>query len=52
MAKDKLKNLIDVRNTIVHGDLSTTITGSDLIETIEFFSALMDAFRDLAKSDN
>ncbi|SOE65342.1 hypothetical protein SAMN05446635_2665 [Burkholderia sp. OK233] len=49
MTRDELDRQIDLRNTIVHGDLRPTVTLTDVNESVEFFSALIDAFDNLAQ---
>ncbi|MBS4051232.1 MAG: hypothetical protein KGZ69_08515 [Methylomonas sp.] len=48
MAREELERLINLRNTIVHGDLRPTVTLTEVTESVEFFFALIDAFDTLA----
>lgn len=49
LAKDKLNEIVGVRNTLVHGDLSTTVEQSDLDEAINFLEAMIEALDELAR---
>lgn len=48
LAKDKLHEIMGVRNTLVHGDLSTAVELSDLEEAINFLEAMIEALDELA----
>lgn len=50
MARTELNRQIDVRNRIVHGSLSTSVSLSDLNESVEFFKALIKAFDNAGKT--
>lgn len=49
LAREKLHEVIGVRNTIVHGDLSVAVEQSDLDSAIEFLVAMIDALDELAR---
>jgi len=49
LAKEKLHEIIGVRNTLVHGDLSITVEQSDLDEAINFLEAMVGALDELAR---
>ena len=48
LAKEKLQEIVGVRNTLVHGDLSTAGEQSDLEEAIDFLEAMIEALDELA----
>jgi len=49
LARETLDNIVSKRNTIVHGDLSTTVEQSDLDEAIDFLEAMIKAIDELAR---
>lgn len=49
LAKEKLNEVVGVRNTLVHGDLSATVEQSDLDEAINFLVAMIEALDELAR---
>ena len=49
LAKEKLNEIVGVRNTLVHGDLSTAVEQSDLEEAFSFFEAMIEALDELAR---
>ncbi|MEC5293196.1 MAE_28990/MAE_18760 family HEPN-like nuclease [Aurantimonas sp. C2-6-R+9] len=49
LAKEKLHELVRLRNTLVHGDLSTAVEQSDLDEAVDFFEAMIESFDELAR---
>jgi hypothetical protein len=49
LAKEKLSELVSLRNTLVHGDLSTAVEQSDLDEAVDFFEAMIESFDELAR---
>jgi hypothetical protein len=51
MSRDELERQIDLRNTIVHGDLRPTVNLNDVEQSVEFFSALIEAFDSLAEKE-
>ena len=49
-AKEKLEKQIDLRNDIVHGDLTKSVTIDDLRDSLKFFRALIAGFDQLAQA--
>lgn len=49
LAKERLHEVIGLRNTLVHGDLSVAIEQSDFDGTIEFLEAMIDALDEIVK---
>jgi hypothetical protein len=49
LAREKLHEIIGVRNTLVHGDLSATVEQSDLDRAIDFLEAMIEALDELAR---
>ncbi|MGN6768824.1 MAG: MAE_28990/MAE_18760 family HEPN-like nuclease [Rhizobiaceae bacterium] len=49
LAREKLHEVVGLRNTLVHGDLSVTVEQSDLEEAIEFLEAMIEALDELAR---
>jgi hypothetical protein len=48
LARVKLHSIVVVRNTLVHGDLSTAVEQSDLEKAIDFVEAMIEALDELA----
>lgn len=49
-AKEKLENQIDLRNDIVHGDLTKSINIDELRDGLDFFRALIAGFDQLVRT--
>ncbi|WP_313137970.1 MAE_28990/MAE_18760 family HEPN-like nuclease [Paracoccus jeotgali] len=49
LAKAKLHEVVGVRNTLIHGDLSATVEQSDLDEAIDFLEAMIEALDELTR---
>ena len=49
LAKEKLHEVVGVRNTLVHGDLSAAVEQSDLEEAFDFLEAMIEALDELAR---
>jgi hypothetical protein len=49
LAREKLHEIIGIRNTLVHGDLSATVDQSDLDRAIDFLEAMIEALDELAR---
>jgi hypothetical protein len=49
LAKDKLHEIVGLRNTLVHGDLSVAVEQSDWEEAVEFLEAMIEALDEIAK---
>ena len=49
LARDTLREQIDLRNDIVHGQLSRVVSAADVEQSVSFFRALMVALSDMVE---
>mgnify|MGYP001604867442 CR=1 FL=1 len=50
LAREKLDEIVGIRNTLVHGDLSITVQQSDLDLAMDYFEAMIEALDSIVKS--
>lgn len=51
LAKKELKRLLDLRNTLVHGDFSASVEKSDFDDAVNFFEAVIEGLHEIVLSD-